>query len=339
MNTALPDQKTTCRSRTGLLFHEILADGLIHAASVFGIEQDERFVERVTNLAWTNGVQAIENNVPRAAELAKRLGEELEVGRSQTGALCRDVAAAVKDQENPFDAIRDHYESTRGTRQLDVTNPSDTFAIRQHIGEAVLGGLYSRGLAPDLFQTLSAFNARAQLEQRFLGLMLSQWIYGNGLPTCHPFLQMAESYYRKRPNENKLVCELLGVTLRRALDEEDVWSLDYWLKAGWATGVVQAKFAPDSVQVLFEEAPPQNMNFNRTLFSDCLVATAESPNEPDLAAAFEKHLPESVDAFLLIPAVRACNPRLLAARAFDFTVWMGFIAEMPAEFGGKRGAA
>jgi len=74
MNTALPDQKTTCRSRTGLLFHQILADGLIHAASVFGIEQDERFVERVTNLAWTNGVQAIKNNVPRAAEMPAEFG-------------------------------------------------------------------------------------------------------------------------------------------------------------------------------------------------------------------------------------------------------------------------
>jgi hypothetical protein len=42
MKTTIPNRQTKIPSRDGLAYYEILADGLIHAALVFGIEPDER---------------------------------------------------------------------------------------------------------------------------------------------------------------------------------------------------------------------------------------------------------------------------------------------------------
>jgi hypothetical protein len=50
MNSTLPTRQTERPDRTGLSHYEIIADGLIHAAAVFGIRQDELFVERVAEL-------------------------------------------------------------------------------------------------------------------------------------------------------------------------------------------------------------------------------------------------------------------------------------------------
>lgn len=339
MITALPNQKTKQPARAGLLFHEILADGLIHAAAVFGIEQDERFVERVANLAFGNGVEAVRVDVQRAATLAQFLGEGLEVGRSQTQKLCKAAEAAAEGQERVYDAIRGYYESSVGTRSLSAANPEHAGAIRQLVGEAVLAGLSCRGLAPSLYQAVSAVNDRTQLEQRFLCELLIGWALGTGLPQCHPFLQMAERFYSKHPHERQLVGELMGRALLPALETDDPWSLEYWLRRGWRAGAVQAKFAPDTVQKVFDEVGDEHVGYCRELYRDCVLATAAGGGMPNLEAAFERYIVETKDCALHIPEVRALNPRLLAARAYDFTVWMGFIAAMPMASGEMRGAA
>lgn len=231
------------------------------------------------------------------------------------------------------------YGSSVGTRSLSAANPEDTGAIRQLVGEAVLAGLSCRGLAPKLYQDLVAMNDRARLEQHFLCEMVLGWSGGTGLPTSHPFLQMAEQFYWKNPHERQLVCELMGRALLPALEADDPWELGYWLNRGWKAGVVQAKFAPDSVQEVFDEVEERHLNYCRKLYRDCILGTAEGEGRPNLGAAFEKYLAESQDCYLHIPEARAINPRLLAARAYDFTVWMGFLSAMPTKSIEERGAA
>lgn len=329
MSTTLPNPKTRQPSRAGLSYHEILADGLIHAAAVFGIEQDERFVERVANLAWSNGVETVENDVQRAATLAQFLSEGLEVGRSQTQALCAAVDKAVRGQSVVFEAIRNHFASAADTRALDVHDPAHAGTIRQFVGEAVLAGLSCRGLAPELYRAVAAINDQARLEQQFLCELLLGWVQGDGLPPCHPFLQMTERFYARKPQERQLVCELMGRAMLPALETDEPWAPGYWLGRGWKAGIAQARFAPDSVMQVFDEVDAKNLAYCRCLYRDCVIGTAEAPGKPDLVAAFEKYLADSEDYGLHIPEVRTLNPRVLAARAYDFTVWMGFLAEIP----------
>ncbi len=339
MSTTLPTSKTKQPSRAGLLFHEILADGIIHAAAVFGIEQDERFVERVANLAWSNGVNTVKTDVQRAATLAQFLSEGLEAGRTQTHVLCKAVGGTVEGQEGVYEAIRGHYAASMGTRELDASNPAHAGAIRQLVGEAVVAGLSCRGLNPKLYRAVAAMNARTRLEQQFLCELIIGWAQGTGLPTCHPFLQMAERFYAQKPQERRLVGELMGRALLPALEGDEPWSLDHWLQRGWKAGIVQARFAPDSVEVLLGEAREEHVAYCRELYRDCILGTAEGEGRPNLEAAFEKYIADSQHCALHIPKVRALNPRLLAARAYDFTVWMGFIAGMPAGSDEMRGAA
>ncbi len=93
---------------------------------------------------------------------------------------------------------------------------------------------------------------------------------------------------------------------------------------------MQAKFAPDTIEKVFNDVETKHLKYCRQLYRDCVLGTAESKGKPNLVAAFEKYVAESKDCGLHIPEVRSLNPRLLAARAYDFTVWMGFVAEMPA---------
>ncbi len=72
MNTTLPTIQTQLPSQTGLVLHEIIANSLIHAAAVFGIEQDERFVERVAALAWFNGAFVILSKAPSGVRHARQ---------------------------------------------------------------------------------------------------------------------------------------------------------------------------------------------------------------------------------------------------------------------------
>jgi hypothetical protein len=70
--TALPTIQTQLPSQTGLVLHEIIANSLIHAAAVFGIEQDERFVERVATMAWFNGAFVILSKAPSGVRHARQ---------------------------------------------------------------------------------------------------------------------------------------------------------------------------------------------------------------------------------------------------------------------------
>lgn len=255
--------------------------------------------------------------------------DSLETGRSQTQALCAAVDDAVRGQTRVFDAIRHHYESAVGTRALDARNPAQAGEIRQLVGEAVHAGLSCRGLAPELYRAVVAINDQARLEQQFLCELLLGWVQGDGLPPCHPFLQMAERFYCRRPQERQLVCELMGRAMLPALETDEPWAPAHWLGRGWKAGIAQARFAPDSVMKVFEEADAKHLTYCRSLYRNCVLGTAEAPGKPDLVAAFEKYLTDSEDSGLHIPEVRALNPRVLAARAYDFTVWMGFLAEIP----------
>jgi hypothetical protein len=340
MNTiiaALPNRQTQEPSREGLAYHEILADGIIHAAAVFGIEQDEFFVERVATISWSTGVKTVETYVQRAAILAEHISEGLETGRSETQKLCRTLEAAVDGKEAVYAAIRDHYAASMGTRELEAGNPEHAEAIRQLVGEAVLAGLSCRGLAPNLYRAVLAINDQTKLEQRFLCDLLSEWVQTDGLPWCHPFLQMAERFYRNKPYEKKLVCDLMCQALSKALGADRPWALDHWLAQGWKTGFAQGSFAPDTVEQLLEESGEKQVKYCRELYRDCVLATAQGAGCPDLEAAFTKYLESSKDCGLHIPTIRESNPRLLAAKAFDFTVWMGFLAGMPSVAGQEGG--
>jgi hypothetical protein len=95
MKATIPTHKTKAPSREGLAFHEILADGLVHTAHVFGIADDEKFVERVLCIAWTNAARLVQSNFRQAATLARSLHETLEVGQAESEALCQKIAEAV----------------------------------------------------------------------------------------------------------------------------------------------------------------------------------------------------------------------------------------------------
>ncbi len=138
----------------------------------------------------------------------------------------------------------------------------------------------------------------------------------------------------KKPHERQLVCELMGRAMLPALETDDPWNLDYWLGRGWRAGVVQAKFAPDTIETLLSEAGGKYVNYCRELYRDCVLETAEGEGRPNLEAAFERYLSETEDCGLHVPEIRALNPRLLAARAYDFVVWMAFF--MPCQL--ARGA-
>jgi hypothetical protein len=90
MKTNIPTRQTKIPSREGLTIHEIIADGLIHAAHVFDITDDERFVERVLSIAWVNAARLVQFNFWQAASLAKSLCESLEVGKAEAVGQWRD---------------------------------------------------------------------------------------------------------------------------------------------------------------------------------------------------------------------------------------------------------
>ena len=331
MNTALPTQKTKRPSRKGLLFHEILTDAIIHAAIVFGIEpNDQYFVERVANLAWCNGVEAARVNAKRAATVAQLFREGLEIGHSKTRALCDSVGIVSEREDRVFDVIRGHYAAV-GSRDLATANRAHAYAIRQLVGEAILAGLSCRVFSPNLCQSVTAAIDSTKMEQRFLCGILLEWSESDAPPPIHPFVQMAKQFYVKNPEECSLLCELLESCLPGALETDAPWSLSRWLEQGWRIGSLRANFVPESVQRVYGDVGVGHLTYCRELYRECLLKSTDKKGRPDLAAAFEKYIAGSQHCGLHLPAVRALNPRLLAARAWDFTTWMGFLSQMPDE--------
>lgn len=339
LTTTLPTSKTQQPSREGLIFYEIIADGIVHVAAVFGIAQDERFVERVAILAWSSGVHFVQQDVARAAQVAQRLSESLEVGRTEAQRWCTEFAAAAEDSACTFTAIRAHYQLHLFTQSLGTTDPVDVGAIRQLIGEAALYGILCRGLAPALYQAIKAQNDLCCLETAYLRMVLHLWSQGNGFPPCHPFIEMTECLYRQRPNERELICGAMGRLLPGALEQENPWALEHWLMPGWKEGIMQAKFAPDAIAAAMSEFDETEQETNLSIFEECIQRTVKPSGHVDVAAAFARYLVRWNPCGLGKEEVRKWSPRFLAARAFDFTLWMGIIAELPLERGGKRGAA
>lgn len=242
----LPTTLTREPSRIGLVYYEILADGLIHSAAVLGIEPDERFVERVATLAWSNGAKLVQRHVSTAANIIRRLAESLESGRSEADCLCRALAVDVVGAENAFHAIRSHYAEKQHCRALNLTDPGDSGQIRRLVAEAALGGLLSRGLLPDLYFAITGLVRFCQNQESFLATRLWTWASctKSGLPRYHPIIDLACLFYETHPLERNLVCESLGSDLNGILDQSDPWALELWLLPAWRHGIEIAQLAP-----------------------------------------------------------------------------------------------
>ena len=329
MNTILPTAQTKRPSRDDLVYHEIFADGLIHTAAVFGIEPDERFIERVACIAWANGVALVRHDYFLAAKVAQQLAQSLEAGRTTSQRLCVEIAALMTAAVEPYAAIRGYYETTQFTRTLKLQRPFDTDRIRQLVGEAALAGLLSRGLSLAVYQSLRARIASCQWEQTFLSNRLIYWASDKGLPLNHPFVELAVFCYQSRPLERNLLCTAIAAAVPDILEHENPWAVEHWLPAGWKDGVVTAKFAPDELVAVIEEVTPVNREFNLMLFKECVVATYLPERKADLSAAFERYLNDHKPYSFSEVEVREANPRLVAWAAYDFAFWMAVISERP----------
>lgn len=101
---------------------------------------------------------------------------------------------------------------------------------------------------------------------------------------------------------------------------------------------MQAKFAPDVVAAVMAEFEEGELQTNHEIFDVCIQGTEKPAGRVDLDAAFARYLERWNPYSLGNADLRKMSPRFLAARAFDFAIWMGILAELPLEQGGKRGA-
>jgi len=328
MKATIPTHKTKAPSREGLAFHEILADGLVHTAHVFGIADDEKFVERVLCIAWTNAARLVQSNFRQAATLARSLHETLEVGQAESEVLCQKVAEAMAVSDiDPFVAIQAYYAEKEQSRTWEKEGNDYDDQIRQLIGEAILGGLYSRARIPEVYQALIAHVEKLGHEHRFISNRLIFWADHKGLPRFHPFMELCVTRY-KTVLERDLLCEGLGNLLPDMLDESDPWSLERWLKPGWKDGIMAAKFAPDEVKAVIEILPQENWAFTQKLFKECIQKTETADGLVNLPAAFAIFVKEYNPSGFAAEGEGACNPRLLAWCGYDFAFWMGVVAEL-----------
>ena len=339
MNAILPTRQTTQPARAGLAHHEILADGLIHVAAVYGFEPDERFVERVAMLAWANGAVLVQENIPQAADVARRLSESLETVRGDTERLCGELAPVVQVAPEAFAAVRSHYETRLGARSLNPANPDHARPIRQLVGEAALGGLLSRGIAPDLHRAILDAVRTCRNESLFLAKRLLWWGDNNGLPVRHPLMDLTITFYRGHPLERDLVCGTMGRHLESILDREDPLAPDHWLQPAWKDGIDQARMAPDTIAPLLEEYPEAERISIKRMFRECVAGTLTAEGKVDLVAAYERYLAVWKPYGFNDPETRQENPRMVAVQAFDFALWMGLVSQLPEVLETTRGAA
>ncbi len=334
MKTNIPTRQTKIPSRQGLTLHEIIADGLIHAAHVFDIADDERFVERVLCLAWVNATQLVHSNFWQAAALAKPLSESLEVGKAESEKLCHEIGLAIcSSTGDPFAAIRDYYAGARQCRSLDRNDPDYSDRVRQLIGEAVLGGLFSRGVTAEAFRPLVAQRENTRNEQRVLSDRLVFWANNQGLPRFHPFMELCVERY-ENARERDLLCSAIARHMPAILEQDEPWSLAHWLTPGWKDGITAAKFAPDEVQQAINDLPEKKWEGLRWLFQYSVVSTATAAGKVDLPAAYRVYLERCDPHGFADAAVLTANSRWAAWSAYDFAFWMGVVAEFGATFEG-----
>ncbi len=328
MKTTIPTNKTHEPSREGLAYHEIVADGLVHSAHVFGIADDERFVERVLCIAWVNAARLVQSNFWQAARLAKSLSATLEVGKAQSESLCREVAEAItSSRDGPIAAIRAYYGESRQCRALDRDDSNFSDDFRQLIGEALLGGLYSRASIPDSFQAIVAQSECTRNEQRILSNRLIFWADNRGLPRFHPFMELCVSRYSVAL-ERDLLCAAISSHLPATMDQKNPWSLDHWLKPGWLDGILAAKFAPDEVNAAIRALPAASWALSQRLFTECVQTTCTADEKVNLRMAFDKFVEKYNPCGFAGENESATNPRLLVWCGYDFAFWMGVVAEL-----------
>lgn len=331
MKTTIPTRKTQIPSREGLTFHEILADGLIHSAPVFGITDDERFVERVLGLAWVNAVRLVQSNFWQAGTLAQSLRETLDVGKTESEKLCREVGEAITSStEDPFAAIRAYDADAHHCRAFDHNDPETSDRVRQLIGEALLAGLLSRGVIAEAFQTLVTFSKNTRNEQRMLSNRLIYWANNKGLPRFHPFMELCVSRY-DNAREHDLLCSAIARHMEAILESEHPWPFERWVTLGWKDGRIAATFAPDEVLAMVRGIPDRSWGFNKKLFQETVVTTTVD-EKVDLPAAFLEYLKRHEPYGFADPVERELNPRLMAWSAYDFAFWMATVADL----GGAR---
>lgn len=325
--TSLPTHQTQTPSREGLAYHEILADGLVHTARVFGFANDECLVERVANLAWVNGARLVQSNFWQAADIARSLSESLEFGQTQSEGLCRAVGETIiTSTEDPFTAIKNYYATVSQCRSWDVSSPESVERIRQTIGEAVLGGLLSRRVNPLAFQALLAHSEKTRNEQSTLANRLIYWAVNKGLPRHHPFIEFCVNRYDSAP-ERDLLCNAIGRQLSGILELAEPWDLVHWLKPGWVDGLTVGRFAPDAAQEVIASFPAGQWEFTQKLFPGSIVKTSVE-GKLNLPEAFMDYVIRFNPDDLADDSVKLENARLLAWSAYDFSFWMGIVAEL-----------
>ena len=330
MNSSiLPNAQTRQPSRAGLVHYEILADGLIHAATVFGFAPDDDFVPRVTALAFLNGIQVVTHHPKDAGRIAGLISQTLEAGPNAHLSFCQKTEAELNNPDGPLAAAAAMARRHFGV--LEVGDPAAANLIRSLVAGAVASGIYARSLAPTLYQTsLKAIEGQVN-EQAFLLNRLCWWGSSEGLPTDHPFIDLAARMYNSRPLERDLLCPMFHDRLKKVLNKENPWALEEWLQAGWQEGRLTARFAPDLVAPVLAELDPRERERNLELYQGHLVRSNGSNDRELLLAGFEAFAREVYPKGLGDEELRRLNPRLTIVNAYDYAVWMGIVAETDAK--------
>ena len=328
-STPLPTAKTRQPSRVGLVHYENLADGLIHAAAVFGYPRDEDFIPKVAALAFLNGVQLVSEFPVDAGRIAGLVCQGLEVGRDKNAKFCRLVE---QERGGPITAslavesmVRKHFDG------LNPENSSHVPVIRSLIAGSAAAGMYSRAEAHSLFQAACEEITGLRLEGKFLVGRLLWWADNDGLPHDHPVMELAARIYSGRRKEGHLMLTLIKERLLPLLSKDEPWALEHWLQPGWRDGRLAARFAPDLVSAVFDELPDEDRNILRALWEQSGLADVGASEEGALISqGFERYIREHYRDTLARDGVREANLRMLALRAYDYSVWMGFAAEATA---------
>jgi hypothetical protein len=195
------------------------------------------------------------------------------------------------------------------------------------IGEAVLGGIYSRGVITEAFQLLFARSEKTRNEQRVLSDRLVFWANNQGLPRFHPFMELCVERYDNGP-ERDLLCSAIARHMPANLELDEPWSLARWLTPGWKDGIMAAIFAPDEVQQAINALPDKKWEGLRWLFQYSVVSTATAAGKVDLPAAYGVYLERCDPHGFADAAVLTANSRWAAWSAYDFAFWMGVVAEL-----------